>query len=155
MLNKTADINEPRYPIRIAAKTLGISIHTLRMYEREGLIIPYKRETNQRLYSQSDLDRITCLRDAINKEKISINGIKTILSLIPCWEIKKCSENDRANCSAFNSHSVPCWLAGHENTSCSQLNCRDCVVYTSCSDCNKIKSIIRNILENKPMDYGI
>ena len=34
---------EPVFPISTAAKLLKISVHTLRMYEREGLIIPFKK----------------------------------------------------------------------------------------------------------------
>ncbi len=34
--------NQPKYKISEAAKILGISVHTMRMYEREGLIIPLK-----------------------------------------------------------------------------------------------------------------
>ena len=43
--------NSPKYTISSAATLLGISVHTLRMYEREGLIIPFKKESGQRLYS--------------------------------------------------------------------------------------------------------
>ena len=82
------------YPIRTAAKLLNISVHTLRMYEKENLIIPYKKSTNHRLYSQFDIDRIKCIRQAINESKISINGIKSIYSLMPCWEVKKCSNDE-------------------------------------------------------------
>jgi MerR family transcriptional regulator/heat shock protein HspR len=39
--------NEPIFPISTAAKLLNISVHTLRMYEREGLFIPYKKDSNQ------------------------------------------------------------------------------------------------------------
>lgn len=87
----------PIYPISVAAQLLNISVHTLRMYEREGLIIPHKKKSNQRLYSKVDLERIQCIRKAINESKISINGIKTIYSLIPCWELVKCSEEDKKN----------------------------------------------------------
>ena len=70
---------EPIYPIRTAAKLLNISVHTLRMYEKENLILPFKKSTNHRLYSKSDIERIECIRNAIKEDKISINGIKFIL----------------------------------------------------------------------------
>src|SRR3989339_600291 len=89
--------DEPIFPIRAAAQLLKISVHTLRMYEREGLIIPFKKESSHRLYSQTDLKRIECIRRAINEMKISINGIKTMYSLIPCWEIMGCSGENRIN----------------------------------------------------------
>ena len=29
----------------------------------------------------------------------------------PCWEVKNCSPELRAECAAFNQSNVPCWLA--------------------------------------------
>src|SRR4030067_1200493 len=130
---------EPVYPISVAAKLLNVSVHTLRMYEREGLIIPYKKESNHRLYSKSDIERLSCIRRAINEYKISIAGIKTIYSLIPCWKIIGCSEAKRKNCEAFISHSKPCWSFNHKNNICTGKDCRECEVYNSFSDCRSIK----------------
>lgn len=135
----------PIYSISVAAQLLNISVHTLRMYEREGLIIPHKKESNQRLYSKADLERIECIRKAINESKISINGIKTIYSLIPCWEIVKCSEEDKKNCSAYNQHNEPCWSENHPNTVCENKSCRECEVYKNYIQCGKVKELIKSI----------
>ncbi len=134
---------EPVYSISIAAKLLNISIHTLRMYERENLIIPFKKESNHRLYSQSDIERLSCIRRAINELKISIAGIKTIYSLIPCWKVVNCSEEDRNNCQAFISHSNPCWSYDHKNNICEGHECRECTVYKDFTDCKTIKEKIK------------
>ena len=140
--------SQPLHPIRVAARLLNISVHTLRSYERESLIIPFQKESRQRLYSQSDIDRINCIRKAINEHKISINGIKTIYSLIPCWEITKCSEEDRENCEAYKSHSEPCWSFAHRNNACQAKSCRECEVYKNYSECHSIKnSIIKHLQE--------
>ena len=64
-------MDEPKYTISMAAKLSGISIHTLRMYEREGLIIPFKKDSNQRLYTDRDIERIACIRKTINEDKIN------------------------------------------------------------------------------------
>lgn len=132
----------PLYPISSAAKILGISVHTLRMYEKEGLILPFKKESNHRLYSESDIERLKCIRRAININKISINGIKAIYSLIPCWEINNCSKEDRNNCEAFLSHSEPCWTFKHLNNSCYNKECRICNVYKNFTECWKVKELI-------------
>ena len=63
-------MNEPKYTISTAARIAGISVHTLRKYEREGLIIPFKKDSNQRLYSDQDLDRIRCIIKTICKSYI-------------------------------------------------------------------------------------
>ena len=144
-MQNSIDTNIPIYPIRTAAQMLGISISTLRMYEKEGLIIPHKTDGNQRIYSEDDLHRLRCIRKAINESKISINGIKAMYSLIPCWDVVKCSEEDRKVCNAFKSHEHPCWTFNHPNTTCENRDCRDCEVYTKYSKCGSIKDLIKNI----------
>lgn len=54
------------YKITQASKLLGVSIHTLRYYEKEGLIPFVKRENGVRVYSADDIEvirLIICLRD--------------------------------------------------------------------------------------------
>lgn len=138
----------PVYSISSAAELLGISVHTLRMYERESLFIPFKRDTNHRRYSKTDIEKIECIRGAINKEKISIAGIKRIYSLIPCWDVVKCSDNDRTNCKAFNGHSKPCWSFDHKGNQCEGVDCRSCSVYLEFSSCSGIKELIKKLSLN-------
>jgi MerR family transcriptional regulator/heat shock protein HspR len=138
----------PVYSISAAAKLLNISVHTLRMYEREGLIVPYKKESNQRSYSQGDIDRINCIRNEINASKISINGIKTIYSMIPCWDIVRCTKKEREKCASFNGSDSPCWTYDHRNNICGTKNCRDCIVYSQYSACCNVKELIKS-LSNK------
>ena len=145
MMEVKRDIKTPVYSISIAANLLGISVPTLRMYEKEGLIIPHKSSGNQRIYSDFDLERLRCIREAINESKISINGIKTIYSLIPCWDVVKCSEEDRKNCKAFQSHEQPCWTFNHPNTVCEDRDCRECEVYENHSKCGSIKDLIKKL----------
>jgi len=145
MLNEVSD-NEPIFPIRTAAKILNISVHTLRMYEKEDLILPFKKSTSHRLYSKADIDRIICIRSAINDSKISINGIKTIYSMMPCWEVMNCTKVDRSGCSAFLSHSGPCWAVKGEDTICALKDCRICSVYKDYGECGSIKNFIKDKL---------
>jgi MerR family transcriptional regulator/heat shock protein HspR len=115
------------------------------MYEREGLIIPQKTSGNQRNYSIADIDRLKCIRKAINEHKISINGIKTIYSLIPCWELVGCSDKDRQICKAFHGHTEPCWTYDHPNTACEKKDCYDCEVYLDYSNCGEVKKLIKKV----------
>ncbi len=132
----------PLYTISTAAKLLGISVHTLRMYERAGLILPFQKESSHRLYSQSDIERLRCIRKAINEDKIGIAGIQRIHALIPCWEILPCTQKDREHCNAFKSHQVGCWTYNHKNNVCEKKDCRLCKVYKKAMDCNSIKNSI-------------
>lgn len=135
--------NKIGYKISEAAEKLGISIHTIRMYEKEGLILPHKYFSNQRFYTEEDIHRIQCIRRAINESKISIRGLKALYSMIPCWEIVQCSEEDRKVCPAYISTTKPCWISKGKITSCSIKDCRECEVYKSLSDCTKIKEVIK------------
>lgn len=138
--------NNPKYTISSAANLLNISVHTLRMYEREGLILPYKKESGQRLYSDKDIERIICIRRTINDDKINIEGIRRILSLIPCWNIVKCSQSDREDCAAYNSHNKPCWMLNHKDNYCAGKDCRECEVYQSFGTCDSIKNKLKDLL---------
>ncbi len=132
----------PIYSIGTAARMLGVSVQTLRMYESEGLIAPFKTAGNQRLYSDADIERIECIRKAINEEKISIAGIKSIYALIPCWEIVRCSDAERSVCPAFKNHSGGCWTYEHKHSICAEKECRLCEVYKLSSNCKNIKEQI-------------
>lgn len=140
--------DQPIYPIRTAAKMLNISVHTLRMYEKENLILPFKKSSSHRLYSQYDIERIKCIRNAINELKISINGIKSIYSLMPCWEIMKCSREERNKCNAYLTHSKPCWASKSNDTMCTPKVCRECIVYKNYGECGSIKNFIKNNLSS-------
>jgi MerR family transcriptional regulator/heat shock protein HspR len=132
----------PLYSIGSAARMLGISVHTLRMYEREGLVLAYKTETNQRRYSEADMDRLRCIRHAITEEKLGIAGIQHLQAMIPCWEIVECQEEKRESCPAFRNHTKGCWTFEHSATSCASRDCRDCLVYRVSTDCKAIKDFI-------------
>ncbi|MCB0750032.1 MAG: MerR family transcriptional regulator [Ignavibacteriae bacterium] len=142
----TIDSNNPIYTISNAAKLLDISVHTLRMYEREGLLIPFRKNSNQRLYSDKDLERVKCIKKTINEDKINIEGIRRVLALLPCWAIIKCSKKDRENCEFYSSHTKTCWMINHTNNICKDRNCRDCDVYQSFGSCDSIKNKLKDLL---------
>lgn len=112
------------------------------MYEREGLIVPFKTESNRRLYSGSDLERIRRIRKDINDNKIGINCLRAISSLIPCWDTINCSVQDRKNCKAFNEYYQPCWTYKHSKNICENIDCREYAVYKINSDIERIRETI-------------
>ena len=138
--------DNPVYTISTTAQLAGISVHTLRMYEKEGLILPYKKESNQRRYSDKDVERILCIRRTINEHKMTIEGIRRVLALIPCWAVVKCSEKDKEKCEAYNGFTQPCWMINHKNNFCAGKDCRACEVYQSFSNCASIKNKLKELL---------
>jgi MerR family transcriptional regulator/heat shock protein HspR len=130
------------YSIGEAADLLGVSVPTLRLYEREGLILPIRKSSKHRLYTEEDLHRVRCLRETINHKKISIAGVRSLLSMMPCWKIKGCPESARTNCPAFQSTDSPCWMVEDKPWKCSRTDCRACAVYTQTENCNTVKQIV-------------
>lgn len=130
------------YSIGEAADLLGVSIPTLRMYEREGLILPQRKASRHRLFSEADLGRVRCLRETINEKKVSIAGIKRLLALIPCWKIKNCPPDERNACPAFLNHETPCWTIATKSSRCSSIECRLCPVYKDVANCDELKHTI-------------
>ncbi|MFQ3573574.1 MAG: MerR family transcriptional regulator [Thermodesulfovibrionales bacterium] len=115
------------YPIGIVAEMLDISDQTLRLYEKHGLIKP-KRRNKHRYYSNNDIKWLRCIKDAIHKDKISIEGLKRLLTYAPCWEIRGCSDYIKQNCRAFTSKDSPCWAAKSGKITLSDMRCKECII---------------------------
>jgi len=142
------DENDPILNIGLAAKKLNIAVPTMRMYEKAGLIIPYRNETGRRYYSFSDLKRISFIRKLIKKESMNLAGIRRLMALLPCWKLKPCSATAKLNCPAYHDCRTICWLS--PNTACheSSRSCRECPVYRqSCDSTDIFKSLL-----NQPND---
>jgi len=116
------------YPIGIVAELLDIHPRTLRIYEREGLIRPARR-SGKRYYSNTDLQWLTCLRRLTHEEGLNIAGIKKLLTLASCWEIRHCPDEERKNCPAVLDFPVPCWELKPKSCQHKGLDCPNCKVY--------------------------
>jgi MerR family transcriptional regulator, heat shock protein HspR len=86
------------YSIGMAAQQVGLSVRTLRVYEQEGLVRPLRRG-KQRLYSDQDLIWIKCISELIHGHGLTTTGIRRLLDLIPCWEVKHCLPETAAVCA--------------------------------------------------------
>jgi DNA-binding transcriptional MerR regulator len=89
------------YAIALAAQQVGLSARTLRIYEFEGLIRPARASGDQRLYSEQDLIWIRCISELIHGHSLTTVGIRRLLDLIPCWEVKHCPDDVAAGCAPF------------------------------------------------------
>ncbi|MFQ6604155.1 MAG: MerR family transcriptional regulator [Fidelibacterota bacterium] len=135
------EASEPVFTIGVAAVKIGVSPETLRLYEREGLLLPHKTATGRRLYSHSDLDWIMCIRRQINIHKLNIAGIRRLLALIPCWNLKPCAPEERRNCQAYHSNDQACWQLNVASDKCQQDDCRDCNVYRAAGQVGHLKEL--------------
>ena len=73
---------EPCYVISVAARILGIQTHTLRYYERIGIIEPSRSAGNIRLYSDSDIAKLRRVKNLIDDLGINLAGVEVILHMV-------------------------------------------------------------------------
>jgi MerR family transcriptional regulator, heat shock protein HspR len=73
--------HEPRYVISIAARMLGIQTHTLRYYERIGIVEPSRSRGNIRLYSEQDLEQLRHVKNLIEELGVNLAGAEIILRM--------------------------------------------------------------------------
>jgi DNA-binding transcriptional MerR regulator len=68
------------YPISVVTELTGIEPHTLRGYERAGLLTPNRTEGGSRRYSDDDLARLSRIATLAGK-RVNLEGIRRILLL--------------------------------------------------------------------------
>jgi len=73
--------HRPVYVISIAAGLAGCHPRTLRIYEEEGLLEPVRTETNIRLYSDDDLQRVRVIRYLTQVRRVNLAGVKLLLHM--------------------------------------------------------------------------
>lgn len=71
----------PVYFISVAANLVGCHPRTLRIYEEEGLLEPVRTESNIRLYSDEDVERVRCIRYLTQVRGVNLAGVKLLLQL--------------------------------------------------------------------------
>lgn len=72
--------DRPVYIISVAAQLVNMHPQTLRLYERRGLVVP-KRQGKNRLYSQSDIERLLFIQRLTQELGINLAGVEMITRL--------------------------------------------------------------------------
>ena len=75
------DPTRPVYVISVAATLVSAHPRTLRIYEDEGLICPARTPTNIRLYSESDIRRISWIRHLTRERGVNLAGVRILFEL--------------------------------------------------------------------------
>ncbi len=68
------------YVISVAATLAGMHPQTLRIYERRGLIEPFRTPGGTRRYSDQDLARLALIQE-LTEQGVNIEGVKRIMLL--------------------------------------------------------------------------
>ncbi len=68
------------FVISVAAELTGVHPQTLRIYERKGLIEPYRTPGGTRRYSQRDLERLAMIQD-LTSQGMNLEGVRRVMAL--------------------------------------------------------------------------
>jgi len=68
------------YIISVAAELAGVHPQTLRIYERKGLIEPYRTPGGTRRYSDEDLERLGLIQE-LTSAGVNLEGVRKVLEL--------------------------------------------------------------------------
>ena len=155
--------------IGAVAKHFNVSVDLLRLYEREGLLIPLKSPRGTRYYTQHDFLWIGTILRLVREARLNFAGIRRLLALLPCWEIRQCRFNRRFGCELIADASKPCWsnranccltssnrpepLRSHLAAAGKPVNvpfarrqgmeeCYFCAVYRSAPSCENLKALL-------------
>jgi MerR family transcriptional regulator/heat shock protein HspR len=74
------DRKQPVFMISVVSRMLGVHPQTLRLYEREGLVLP-QRTKRTRLYSQEDVERLAMILRLTREMGVNRAGVEVILRL--------------------------------------------------------------------------
>jgi MerR family transcriptional regulator/heat shock protein HspR len=69
------------FTMAVASRLTGMHPQTLRKYERSGLLRPARREGNQRLYSEADIERLRRIRYLVEIRRINVAGLELALAM--------------------------------------------------------------------------
>lgn len=80
-------INNYKYPIKVVSQMTGLSVHVIRAWEKRYKVVePDRTDTNRRLYSEEEIEKLKLLNDAVHGghniggiANLSVKELKDIL----------------------------------------------------------------------------
>jgi MerR family transcriptional regulator/heat shock protein HspR len=68
--------------ISVAARMLNVQTHTLRYYEKVGIIEPSRSRGNVRLYSDRDIALLKRVKSLVDDMGVNLPGVEVILRMM-------------------------------------------------------------------------
>lgn len=73
--------DEPCFTIGVVHQMIGLHPQTLRHYERLGLVRPHRKDSNIRMYSAKDLERIALIKRWMEEFGVNLAGVEVMLKM--------------------------------------------------------------------------
>lgn len=128
--------NIPIYTIGVVAQLLNVHQETLRIWEKNGLITP-SRKNNQRIYSNYDLKKLQFIKHMLDDKGLNLAGVRQLIEFYPCWWRENCKGGKGKESGDYINPAKPCWK--EEDTYCfTPLDKADyCQSCSTCSTCDE------------------
>lgn len=139
---RPSDEAAERIKIGVVARYFGVSVDLLRLYEREGILIPLKSPKGTRYFTRRDYPWIATVLRLVREARLNFAGIRHLLALLPCREIRGCDGNSKSICSRDAGAADPCWV--HKSCCTPEGDCYLCEVYRSAAKCENLKAFVGN-----------
>ena len=127
--------SEYKYPIKVVSQMTGLSVHVIRAWEkRYNVVEPDRTDTNRRLYSEEDIEKLRLLNDASHLGH-NIGSLATL------------SSSELKNLLAKEKSSVPEIKTGLKSYSPANLIeeiLKECIESIVDYDAKKLESILLN-----------
>jgi DNA-binding transcriptional MerR regulator len=129
-----------RIKIGVVARYFGVSVDLLRLYEREAILIPLKSPKGTRYFTRLDYPWIATVLRLVREARLNFAGIRHLLALLPCREIRGCDGTVKDKCSLTAGAAAPCWV--HKSCCTPEGDCYICEVYRSAAKCENLKAFV-------------
>ena len=125
-----------KYPIKVVSQMTGLSVHVIRAWEkRYNVVEPDRSDTNRRLYSEEDIEKLKLLNDAVHSGH-NIGGIAN-LSLA---ELKNLLTKEDYNSAGKKDEVVP---SPDSDKSLAEIM-SECMEAIKSYDAKKLESVLLN-----------
>jgi MerR HTH family regulatory protein len=136
--------------IGAVARHFGVSVDLLRLYEREGLLLPIKSERGTRYFTEHDYLWISTILRLVREAHVHLAIIRQGLAALPCWRLRHCGFENRRGCPVISDESLPCWSNRATCPVICAQDCYFCPVYRSAPDCASFKALLPAAVRLEP-----
>lgn len=109
--------------IGTVARRFGVSPDLLRLYEREGLLLPLKSPRGTRYFTELDFPWIDVILRLVRGARLRLAEVRRLLARIPCGALRQCPLETQRACPLLENGDRPCWMS---RATCSGVDTREC-----------------------------
>jgi MerR HTH family regulatory protein len=128
--------------IGAVARRFGVSVDLLRLYEREGLLLPIKSSGGTRYFTEHDYPWIAMIRRLVREARLNLAGIRHLLANLPCWRMRNCGFEEKNGCPVISDKTCPCWSNRATCPVVCAQDCYFCAVYRSALNCQSFQALL-------------